>query len=530
MLKLLIVDDESLERESIRFIIERQGIAFDTIMEAVHGQDAITKASDFEPDIILMDIKMPGIDGIEASKLIRKFLPQVRIIIQTAFDQFDYAKEAIHIGVDDFIVKPTSSERLVEVLSKTIQSIREERQALQQQEEIKDKLSQVSLYLEQEFVVNLVQGDIDEEQAKEYFSFMNIDFKFGYGIAIRFHYSEGQQKSLLQKQMIKKRFADGLKKRLGQIRHPFYMTTMKDVQFVLLYSCDQSLLLDRQQLVRGFVVEAGEQVMNQFDIYIDFGIGDIYDSISCLWKSFSQAKNMCNRKLSSPQDDNRSDYMNKIANCVVEGDEERIGGLLEEFHELLLRDIVDHDRYKIKLYEAFILIEQRITELSNIKKEEYPGLIDRTLNLQNYSEGRLLFMEMIHERMSHIKQMKNDRTSPLIDKIITHINAHYAENLTLEQMAEMISFTPHYLSKLFKKHLDMNFIDYVASIRHKVAKRLLRNDKYSIKEIGQAVGYDDPNYFARVFKKWEQVTPTEYRAKYYDRATSKNEGEVHETE
>jgi two-component system, response regulator YesN len=117
--------------------------------------------------------------------------------------------------------------------------------------------------------------------------------------------------------------------------------------------------------------------------------------------------------------------------------------------------------------------------------------------------------------MSKLISIKTDKTKLILDKLITYINSHYAENLTLDQLSSMCVLSPTYISKIFKTHLDTNFIDYVSSVRIKVAKRLIKNSELSLKEISNEIGYVDPNYFTRVFKKYEGMTPSEYRSDYY---------------
>jgi two-component system, response regulator YesN len=121
--KILIVDDESIEREAIQFILSKQTRYEFHFFEAINGQEAISSVALNSPDIIMMDIRMPGLNGIESTRIIRKILPNTKIIFLTAYNQFDYAHEAIKLGVMDFLVKPATNERLFEVIEKAIQAI-----------------------------------------------------------------------------------------------------------------------------------------------------------------------------------------------------------------------------------------------------------------------------------------------------------------------------------------------------------------------------------------------------------------------
>lgn len=127
MLKLLIADDELIEREALHFIIGRSCPGIGTIEEASNGREAISINATFKPDIIIMDIKMPGVNGIDASKIIRQYNPDCRIILLTAFNYFDYAREAIKIGVKDFLVKPVQNDEIIQVINSVVDSIKSDR-------------------------------------------------------------------------------------------------------------------------------------------------------------------------------------------------------------------------------------------------------------------------------------------------------------------------------------------------------------------------------------------------------------------
>lgn len=119
--------------------------------------------------------------------------------------------------------------------------------------------------------------------------------------------------------------------------------------------------------------------------------------------------------------------------------------------------------------------------------------------------------ELVHNALELVKEDKSDKTTVVMNKLITYINSHYNQNITLEQLSELCGLSTFYLSKVFKKHVNMNFSDYLAYVRIMVAKRLLKDSGMSMKAISMEVGYSDSNYFARVFKKYENMTPTEYR-------------------
>jgi two-component system response regulator YesN len=176
MYKLFVVDDEKLERKAIRYIIEKNKISISQIIEIENGIDAVEKAKIHMPDIIIMDIKIPGLNGIEASERIKKFDPSCKIIFLTAFDYFDYAQKAIRIGAEDFIIKPTIEEDIVKVLNNVIDIKNEELKNTTKYEEMLNKMYNYKKFFKNEFLSSLIMGTIKEEVLENYLKELNVKF------------------------------------------------------------------------------------------------------------------------------------------------------------------------------------------------------------------------------------------------------------------------------------------------------------------------------------------------------------------
>ena len=208
MYKILIVDDEELERNALRAIINKGIDSIIEIQEAVNGREAIVKSRSFNPDIIFLDIKMPGINGIEAARTIRETDSSISIIFLTAFNRFEYAHEAIQIGVDDFIIKPSSENRVLEVITKLITKIDNRKSNLDLKENNELKLSRATGYLENEFIYNLSVRGITEEKFENYLSILDMDFYSARAGIVKLlfdtypiHVDSSCQKQVLKKKM-----------------------------------------------------------------------------------------------------------------------------------------------------------------------------------------------------------------------------------------------------------------------------------------------------------------------------------------
>lgn len=159
MLKLLIAEDEALERKALRFLLNKYfSESIEIVDEVNNGRDAVDKALLLKPHIILMDIHMPIMDGLEASTSIRNNHMETEFIILTAYNHFDYAKKAIHIGVSDYLLKPFSNDEFVSSLSKVINKINSKNLVLDKNIELKETYKKISPYVEKQMVANIAYG------------------------------------------------------------------------------------------------------------------------------------------------------------------------------------------------------------------------------------------------------------------------------------------------------------------------------------------------------------------------------------
>jgi len=512
--KILIVDDESIEREAIQFILSKQTRHTFEFFEAINGQEAISSVAVNSPDIIMMDIRMPGLNGIEATRIIKKILPECKIIFLTAYNEFDYAHEAIKLGVIDFVVKPATNERLFEVIDKTIEAIEIDKEAKLHRENIETKLEQVSKYLEQEFLSSVINGDMDEVQGKEFLDFSGIQYNSGLGIVISTKVDASEIQSTLRIQMLRKRFLEKLKVKLTGMVSYTLATIIKEYIFILVIGSSDDELMHIQQKLREAIIETSDLFAQQHQLYTDFGIGDQCHRLDCLWKSFSTAKSYCNKSLKN-QDVQRKHFFIGLVKSILDQDDANFSQSIELVFEDLSTQAETIDQLKIKLYELCIRLRNEIAEKISDKEVDSYDIYNHIMKITNQQEAKHLLREYCHLFMMKLVSIKTDKTKVILNKLIMYINSHYAENLTLEQLSTLCSLSPTYISKIFKTQLDTNFIDYVSSVRIKVAKRLIKNSELSLKEISNEIGYIDPNYFTRVFKKYEGMTPSEYRNDYY---------------
>lgn len=521
MYKLLIVDDELIEREALRFIVTNSDLEISEIREAANGNEAITVAADFNPDIVILDIKMPGLNGLDAGHIIKKMHPDIKIVFMTAFDRFEYAQEAIKVGVEEFIVKPAPNDKTIEILQSCIVKIEKDKKMKHQKEKLEVKLNQISNYLENEFVGSVVNGEIDEKQADDYLKFMLSEFKEGFGVVIEVDFITEEDTNHLHRNMIKKRFVEKLTLLLdGNMK--FLKNQVKNTFYFLVFGYP---IEERSLTVRTIEDEirmVSEQINEQMEAHIYYGFGSPCVKISMLWKSFAQAKaaarNMYIDLIENGDDSSvvvtSSEFKeNELCDSILNGDTDEAIKTADHILDHVVYASADINANRLKLYEFFILLNRYLNKESQLKHAVPESLFNDLKNIESRGEARNYIHQYLFGILEETEQQKLNRTPVILDKAVKYIQANYDQGITLEDVAFEIGFSTYYFGKMFKKTFKSSFTDYLANVRITQAKLLLKDPNLTVKDITYRIGFMDPNYFTRVFKKSEGMTPTEYRSR-----------------
>jgi len=184
---MIIADDEAFVRDAFKMVINKCFPQIMVVAEAQTGREAIEKASEFNPNIMIMDVKMPGINGLQAIYEIKKINPETRFIVLTAYDNFEYAKEALSLSVDEYILKPARREKIIESVSKVLRAIEEHKNKKSQELELKEKINNMIPIMESEFALSMVFSDIDRIKQMDYPKLLGRTFYAGYSMVLDFN-------------------------------------------------------------------------------------------------------------------------------------------------------------------------------------------------------------------------------------------------------------------------------------------------------------------------------------------------------
>ncbi|MGF9710547.1 AraC family transcriptional regulator [Paenibacillus naphthalenovorans] len=443
MYRLLITDDEDLEREGLEWIIQHMLPDTFQVIHAENGRMAIERAEEYRPHIVMMDVNMPGIQGLAAIREIKERLPDTKFVLVTAYDYFAYAKEALSLGVKEYLVKPVRREQVVKTLEQLVGELELEKRKRTDELELRHKVSQLLPMVENELALMFMVDQILDTGVEELSDW--LDFPLDQGCAVVVAFPEDVYT------LDKKKIYDIIRSYAKTHGATCIVSSLIDRHMAIFMRKTPGIQDDQwKEETKRYGEKLCALADRQLDLAVSVGIGTARNGAEGLRKSYFEAV---------------------FASTYYEH-----GGTVCHFDEL--------------------------------KHGGGHGISER--------EKSPLTMETPHRSyvisaLQRIREEREQQTLIVLERAKNYIQGKYTEDLSLEEVADFVHLNPHYFSKIFKQRFGETFIDFVTGLRIAKAKELMASDHLSLKEICFMVGYKDPNYFSRVFKKITGVTPTEHR-------------------
>lgn len=526
MFKILIVDDEKIVLDAVKYILEKEFPQITLYEIARSGREAIEKAEIFNPDIIMMDIRMPGINGIDAIKEIKSKQPKIHFVIVSAYEQFDFAKEAVELKVDDYILKPIIKNKLVSVLRNIMDKITIEKEIKKKELEIIEKYEKVNTLLEYGFIYSIILGEHYNSKLNKYKEILELDCPGGYIMLIEAKnkekdiYLERQESDLLiENEEYNSMVSDALKCKCRCFVGPAILGRV----VVYIYTINKG-----GNLLKKEALEIAQHVYNKildfnYKHKIQISIGS-YQKLENISKSFDDAliaiKHVNNKEIIVHISDIKhegltpSEYPKDKENRLIEQiDEGDLEGALDSFNTIYKWVYTSYNNSfeigRAKLAELYVAIHRGAFG-NGIKETDYENYLLEFYNIEEYLKLEKVCNDRLIELIYNINFLHKKKNNKIIIQAKEYIYENFNKDITLEEVARIVSVTPHYFSRLFKEETGENFIEYLTIFRIKKAKKMMDTTNLNIKEICYKIGYTDPNYFSRLFKKVEKVTPTDY--------------------
>lgn len=494
--KVLIVDDEYIIRQGIEYLLDWEKEGFSLVGEASNGEEALQKIAKLHPNIVLSDIVMPKIDGIDLTKRIQELYPDIRVIILSSYSDFDYVKNTFQHGAVDYILKPTLNPAdLLKALKKVAGTIPELTLQNTQNLNIGRMLSKYILG----FDVKLEELDVKEQFLNDHYRLLATSKKF---------YQDTNQ--------IQDFFQKSLYQELKDL-HPCIFHLQDDI-LCCLFNGDE---INIKEILKRLLEESRISPVALFALSSEFDqlseIKKIYhDEIWTILRQRFYVKGqhlICYHDLPVKTQIDQFDV--RLFNSNL--DAMNVYLAMDQLKNYVI-NAIDHyvsegelkSQVGSALYNLISVFENHHMNMDSVRhfKLNCMNLLESAV----YKEEFLEQLEQIYQDFEVIvEQYELDNSNDPMNQILNYIKAHFDEPLSLNDLAEHFGFSYHYLSSFFAQRSDGTFTEHLNQVRIEKACELLNNKAHTIAEVGALAGYSDHSYFCRVFKKLTGMTPSEFR-------------------
>lgn len=538
MLKVFLVEDESIVREGLRDNIPWQQYGYEFVGEASDGEMALPLIQKTKPDVLLTDIKMPFMDGLSLSKLVHQEFPDMKIIIISGYDDFEYARGAILVGAEQYLLKPITRAAMQKVLAELKTKIETEREQKNYQEKFQSEAREYEQFSRTDFFVKVFEGrmpvqDMYEEAAK-------LSLKINapcYNILLF---------NLQEKRTAENRGteSEGFARKREELLH-YFIRYPENLVFrwnVNTYGVLIKGSAAQMQELGSRCLENVDRICQPAEEFLDWyvALGEPVERLSLLAECYSKANHLFAYRFLRPQ---LHVFTVETMGRIVPEKEE--GGSIRDIdpakmeaeliRDFLLQGARDEvadfvENYLLAVGEAlqsamfrnYLTLHVYFAAVSYVEslgcgREEFLQLLnDGGLTPEGQYDVDALpdYLCGLIERAMELRDRESDNQSKhILKKALTYIEENYSqESLSLNSVAGEVNVSANYFSAIFSQAMQVTFVEYVTGKRMDKAKKLLRQTQMHTGEIAMEVGYKDPHYFSFVFKKTQGCTPREYRA------------------
>lgn len=537
-IKVFLVEDEMVIRRGIKNSIdwEKEGYIF--CGEASDGELAYPMIIKEKPDILITDIRMPFMDGLELCKLVKKELPNIKILILSGYDEFDYAKEAIRLGVTEYLLKPISSGKLLEALNGVSESIRREKEDKDLVRKYMEEMRENTEHEKQKFFEQMIAGNLSMADALETGKKYEMNLSAGMYNLLLFRFTLGEENRKSGELLGEAEYA--IEKLTERLEYVFeFQRGVEGWAFLLMADNEEQMSERVKELSKDL-----EEIMKNYSTIAYFGgIGQPVARLRELEESFREAERalaarftMELNRIISVEDIRMAQNVDTLDDIEITsfGEIEKTRTMLEKFLNNGAEDEIDEfvdvyinelpeENLKSVLMRQYIIMDAYIVMMSFCEKIE--GIEGEMQAQSEELKNSMKTIQTLEEIKNYIRMLlkkiigvrdtiSGRRYSDIIEIAKDQIRKTYmSDEISLNTIAAEVGMSPSYFSSIFSKEMGKTFVEYLTEIRMDRAKELLMCSSMKTSEIGYEVGYKDPHYFSYILKKTQNCTPKEFRAR-----------------
>lgn len=528
MYSMVIADDDVWIRKGLIDMIDWEQYDINKVYEAENGQEALELITRHTIDILITDVRMPDLDGLELTKQIQDKHFQTKVIIISGYQYFEYAKKALMHGACNYILKPVNGEEIIKQVQQCICIMKQEKDRKQEKDNLLKLWDEnVALVCKQSITHLFNNGSSDEMLNK--LELCGLSFKKQrtviLGMQLELSIEEGTKVEWEREKFIKQRLEVKINEwMLTHQRIGMVGIVEEDVVYGCLELNDEEILTDIAEKFKRLC----QQLIDGNTYKITIGFSEIFSNFDDWYLGKEQVKWALKRQFFEPEKyilvfkhrEASTDgqitynlYRNKeklLLNCIVSNEKNELIRIFHEIytHMLEYKDQLSPDDAKyiynrimdnlhMQLFNKTFIITDQLEKIKTLE-----SLNNYIVNITNQWIGRY------HKNNKKI-------TQHVVRDIMNYLEENYNKKIDLQSCADHFYMSPAYLSNLFSKKTGETFINYIKKVRIKHAKEILNETNFKIYEVAQMVGYKDEKYFTKIFKENEGITPKKYRDKIY---------------
>ena len=489
MYKLYLLDDEPFILEGLKYIIDWEEYGFDVVGTSSNGEDGFNFIKNEDVDLIITDIMMPKMTGLELISNLKKINHNAKFIVLSAFQEFQYAKEAISMGAENYLTKPIDEDELIQTI-----------------EEVKKKIEKIKLekvdtkIFKNDLILKLIcNKNNDEVLDRLKLEGVNLNYKSLCVVIVEFAEDVNINNLILN-------HIDNL-----------------DYEYCVNLQNQILIIMDKESVNKDALRNLKDDLSSIINEQIYISRGKYVDSIDNLNCSYQSAKDIHEYKLVYPNISWIREYKEKSYNLenidyidfdhlkkllLNKDNKESLNYIESIFSKLKNDENLTVKQIKTKSIEVFLNVYNYFNDSKIIKGLDL--YLEKVINSVNLDQIQIELNNMIKHRQSKLEET-DDSISPIILKLLRNIEKNYSKDLNLKEISETYNINSIYLGQLFQKETGILFSDYLNNFRVNKAKNLLVETSLKAAEIGELVGYANKNYFYRKFKDIVGITPSEWR-------------------
>ncbi|SEC02318.1 response regulator [Paenibacillus sp. GP183] len=533
MYKIMIVDDEAEIREGIEELIQWEDHGFQFIGGYENGREALEASGANVPDVILTDICMPFLDGLELAERIKHISPFTRLILLTGYDDFEYAQRAIQLNVYDYLLKPFSAGQLRNLLDKVKLEMDEDYKQKEDIQRLKMQLNQSLPLLKEKFLEKLVTTSISRTELEEKLDFFDIRLVGPCYMAIVVDIddfgSRNRSISVMEQELLRFAVYNIVEEIMVKPERGIAFRS-RDEQIVVILSCEAD------DSAYYFVQQLAEETRQCMERYLKFtvtvGIGTTCSTLLEIASSCQKAMAAIDyrfllgkNKVISIADfggmvptetDGYPEWEKKLLRCLRTSSSHEIESIIEEWMLYFKRSLTPMPKCHLYLQKFHVALLDMMDELGGERAEfslfQSTDLFSGWNAMKTLDDIGAWLKTTCRQVMDELSNIRIDQTRLKVLAAEQYIKSHYSdEALSLQEVCRHVQISPSYLGVVFKTHTGQTFIEYLTRTRVDKAKELLKLSGLKAFEIAERTGYRDPHYFSLLFKKNTGMSPTDYR-------------------